>query len=128
MTLPLYVTRDVDRYGKVRLYFQRVHKVNGKRVKSRKVRLPDDPTSVDFAEAYAAARRAEEAPPPVPVGTISAAVPGTLRDLLRNDGQLEAMREQLRRLARPAAAAAIADLLAGLAAGRTTRGAEVAAR
>jgi integrase len=80
--LPLYVSRDTDRYGKVRLYFQRVHRIDGKRVKSKKVRLPDDPSSVEFAEAYAAARRESEGPPPVPTGTVAAAIPGTLRDLI----------------------------------------------
>lgn len=79
--LPLYVTRDRDRYGKVRLYFQRVWRQGGKRVKGRKVRLPDDPASLEFAEAYAAARRDSEQPP-VPTGTVGEPIPGTLRDLI----------------------------------------------
>lgn len=55
-------------------------------------------------------------------------LPSLLGELLGDERRLAGMREALRGLARPNAAAAIADLLAALAAGRTTTATEVAAR
>lgn len=49
-----YVDSNIDRYGNVRYYFRR-HK--------RRTRLPDDPTSAEFQQAYADALKASTGPP-----------------------------------------------------------------
>lgn len=87
-SLPVYVVRDRDRYGRIRLYFQRHAWADGRRVTGRKTRLPDDVASLEFQRAYLAAREASEAnagsgaAADVQRGTLARPVPGSLRDLV----------------------------------------------
>lgn len=54
--LPLHVTKERTRYGKVKFYFRRF--------KGPRIRLPDDPTSKEFDDAYVRALSGKPALPP----------------------------------------------------------------
>lgn len=54
--LPLHVTRERTRHGKVKFYFRRY--------KGQRIRLPDDPASKEFDEAYVSALAGRPLLPP----------------------------------------------------------------
>lgn len=99
-----YVMQDVDRHGNVRLYFRR----RG----FRKVRLPDDPTSLEFSAAYRAAFEAAasgrdpaaDVTPPDSTPRLPRIVPGSVRwlcvEYMRGAGyrRLDQRTQHVRRL------------------------------